>query len=309
MVRIALTDKGEKLTPRMIGSATVSQVFSSLSQEEKLQFHAYLKMLYSEAVNKFAIDFKTMLPAPYTKSQESEIDIRRVLKRTSDILTDITITLNDAGPDKIKSDTEKTPVTNLVKAALKSKTFSPEKLRQLNEYLENLRHATPRLGSSRRSQLPSRQYDEGELESALWRKIRRTHDIIIRISDKEMASHGFSAKLASVLLAIKTLGNKATSSEIARWRLRNASTMSSFLKRLEKQGLVRKLNSPRKSQPNRMALTEKGEKYFSQAMAAESIVQIFSMFSPEELAQLNSYLKKIRERAIKELVQLNPGPD
>lgn len=308
VVRIALTDKGEKLTPRVIGSATVNKIFSSLSQEEKLQFHAYLKMLNGEAVNKFAVDFKTMLP-PYTKSQASEIDLQRMLKRTSDILTDITIAVNGAGPYKTKPDAETTPGTNLVRAALKSKTFSPENLRQLGEYLEVLRHISPKLDLSRPSHLPARQYDEGELESALWRKIRRTHDIIIRISDKEMASHGFSAKLASVLLAIKSLGNKATSSEIARWRLRNASTMSSFLKRLEQQGLVRKLNSPRKNQHNRMTLTEKGEKYLSQAMAAESIVQIFATFSPEELAQLSGYLEKIRERAIKELVQLNPGPN
>jgi DNA-binding MarR family transcriptional regulator len=85
--------------------------------------------------------------------------------------------------------------------------------------------------------------------------------------------------------------------------------MSSFLKRLEQQGLVKKLNSARKSQHNRMALTEKGEEYFNQAIAAESIVQIFSIFSPDELAELSGYLEAIRERAIKELVQLNPGPD
>lgn len=300
VVRISLTREGERLSPRTMGTDAVGKIFSSLSQKDKLQLHTYLKVLYSEAVNKFAVDFKAMLSGSY-KSEEPEVDLQRVLKRTGDILTDITSAINSARPDK--------PGSNLVRAVLKSDAFSPEKLRQLSEYLEILRRAPSGLDPNRRRQLPARKYEEGELEAALWRKVRRTHDILIRISDKEMASHGFSAKLASVLLAIKALGNKATSSEIARWRLRNASTMSSFLKRLEKQGLIRKLNSPRKGQQNRMALTEKGEGYFNQAIAAESIVQIFSVFTPEELTELSGYLEMIREMAIKELIQLNPGPD
>lgn len=298
VVRISLTDQGEKITPQMIGSTTVSKVFASLTDAEKLKFQNYLAMLYGEAVNKFAVDFKGMLPAAY-RDEASAMDRQRVVKRTGELLAEIAATVKASGS---------LDVDQLVAAALESKSFSADKLRQLGEHLENLR-CVPSAAATSRRRLSSRKYEKGELESALWRKLRRTHDILIRISDKEMASHGFSAKLASVLLAIKALGNKATSSEIARWRLRNASTMSSFLKRLEKQGLVKKLDGPKKTLHHRMALTEKGEAYFNQAIAAESIVQIFSVFSPEETAEFGSYLETIRARAIKELVQLNPGPD
>ncbi|MFA5317788.1 MAG: MarR family transcriptional regulator [Dehalococcoidales bacterium] len=304
MVRIALTEKGENISPRMVKSVTVSKILSSLSQEEKIKLHTYLEMLQSEATYKFAIDFKTMLPEPHSRSSESEINLQRVFKRTNDIVTDIASVLNHAEPDKVNPATEKTHGYNMVRAALQSSTFLPERLQQLNEYLEVLRSTTTRLKHRHGKALSAKKYGAGEIESALWRKIRRTHDIIIRISDKEMASHGFSAKLASVLLAVKTLGDKATLSEIARWRMRNASTMSSFLKSLEKQGLVRKLDSAKKSQNNRIALTEKGEKYFNQSIRTESVAQIYSIFSTEELAQFSSYLETTRDRAVKELSNL-----
>jgi len=301
VIRITLTREGEKLSPKTLGTDTVGKIFSSLSPKEKLRLQMYLGVLYSEAVNKFAGDFKVMFPRQ-DQDDEPEVDIQRIARRAGEILVEVTAAINSAGADKPRSDI---PGDALVRVALKSSTFLPGRLRQLSEYLEILRHASPGIDSGR--QLPARKYGEGELEAALWRKLRRTHDVLVRISDREMASHGFSAKLASVLLAIKALGNRATSSEIARWRLRNASTMSSFLKRLEKQGLVRKLNSPRKSQHNRMSLTEKGEEYFKQAIAAESIVQIFQVFTPEELAELGVSLETIRERAIEELAQLSPG--
>jgi len=307
VVRISLTREGERLSPRTTGSATINKIFASLPSEDKRQFEAYLRTLYTEAVNKFAVDFKGMLPGP---REEPEIDFPRVFRRTGEILGEIAGVLTSAKPEKPKAGKETVPGDNLIKAALKSKGFSPDRLRQLSEYLDMLREAPPGLDTVRQPPLPARKYAPGEFEAALWRRVRRTHDILVRISDKEMASHGFSAKLASVLLAIKALGNRATSSEIARWRLRNASTMSSFLQRLEKQGLVKKLGGSRKNQHNRMVLTEKGEVYFHQAIAAESIVQIFSIFSPEELAKFSRYLESIREQAIKELVQLMPaGPD
>jgi DNA-binding MarR family transcriptional regulator len=309
MVRIALTEKGQKASPKLTKSAVVRRIFSVLSKEELGQFYAYVRMLRREAEYNFAIHFKMMLPAPYVNISEPEIDFQRVLRRTNDTLIDISNAINRTEPEKLAAGTGPGGI-NLVADALTAKCFSPEKLGQLSEYLEMLRNqSVPKLDTKPGAKPSPKQYATGELESALWRELRRTHDIIIRIRDKELANHGFSVKLASVLLAIKMLGKKATAREISIWRLRSASTVSDFLKRLENQGLVERLTDPEKSQHGWIVLTKKGERYLNRAMRADAGIQIFSLFSQDELDQFGTYLKAIRDRALEEFVRLNAGLD
>lgn len=305
MVRVALTEKGEKASPKLVKSVVIRKILSVLAREEMERFRTDIGMLRGEAERVFASHFKTMLPAPYASISEPELDFQCVLRRTDAILNEVSRVINGTEPEKLTSGNKKLGRTGLVGAALTAKCFSKDSLEQLSEYLEIIRNQTPPRSDARPS---PRAYAPGELESALWRKIRRTHDIIIRIRDRELGNHGFSVKLASVLLAINTLGDKATASEIAKWRLRSASTMSSFLKRLESQGLVRRTTDTAKSQYSQLFLTEKGKQCLGFALQADSVIQIFSLFSPEELDRFGGYLERIRDRAVEEFKRLNVGP-
>ena len=72
----------------------------------------------------------------------------------------------------------------------------------------------------------------------LFRLLRRTNDIMVQVREKELASHGLSVKIASVLRAVDMLGDDATPAAIARWRYRRPNSISNLLIRMEEDGLV-----------------------------------------------------------------------
>ena len=139
-----------------------------------------------------------------------------------------------------------------------------------------------------------------DLNSA-WVMLHQTRDAIFKVREKELKKYGISTTKASVLFNIQAIGYKATPSEIARHLLRESHSVSTILSRMEKQGLVRKVNDLDRKNMVRVYLTEKGQQVYHKATKRESICKIMSCLSDEECRQLISLLKKLRNKALKEL--------
>jgi len=135
----------------------------------------------------------------------------------------------------------------------------------------------------------------------LWLLLSQTRHAIFRIRQKELDQYNISTRQSALLLALKTIGDKAKPSEIARWLLREPHSISEQLSRMEKAGLVKKAKDLDRKNLVRVELTEKGREALYHASKRESIHEILSSLSKEEKQQLGSSLQKLRVTALEEL--------
>ena len=75
----------------------------------------------------------------------------------------------------------------------------------------------------------------------------------------------------------------------------------SILSRMEKQGLVKKVKDLDRKNLVRVCLTDKGRQVYHEAVKRETIVKILSCLSETEGQQLASSLKRLRDKALKDL--------
>jgi len=297
LVRIALTKKGSSipLTLRRLG--VIRNMLNCLSRDERKQFNTFLNTLLRKATRKFAIINKTKPVYELYQSAELDNDFWRILGRTSDILSNVYEALKNTNKSGLTTGIEALDKNDIVRTALTEKCFSPEELEQLSEYLEILRSQTTSKSKTTLEAPQAQSTSDGDLEHDIWRTFRRAYDIILRIRDKELSKFGLSVKSASVLLWTKTLGDKATPLEIAKHRLRSPQAIYTSVLRLEKGGLMKKIQVPRQKNQSRLILTKKGEKFLEWSAQSESVYQIFNCLSAEELGQFSRYLESIYEKA------------
>lgn len=139
-----------------------------------------------------------------------------------------------------------------------------------------------------------------DMDSA-WVMLHQARDAIVKVREKELKKYGISATKASALFNIQAIGYKATPSEIARHLLRESHSVSTILSRMEKQGLIRKVNDLDRKNMVRVYLTDKGQQVYHEAAKRESIREVMSCLSDEECRQLVSSLRKLRNKALKKL--------
>jgi len=135
----------------------------------------------------------------------------------------------------------------------------------------------------------------------LWLVLRRTDHVILKVRNQELGQYGVSAVAAGVLLVVHSSDGKVTPAEISRQILREAHSVSGLVSRMEKAGFVRKIKDLDRKNQVRVELTEKGREAYNNASKREKIHRIMSVLSEAEREQLMSYLKRIREAALKEL--------
>jgi DNA-binding MarR family transcriptional regulator len=137
------------------------------------------------------------------------------------------------------------------------------------------------------------------LNSWIW--LSRTRDAVFSARRKELHRYAISARQASVMFVIQALGDKATPGEISRWLLREPNSVSEFLKRMEKDGLIKRSPDPRRRNVVRVKLTEKGIKAHQKTTKLESIHKVMAVLSEEEIGQLIKLLEKLWYRALRKL--------
>jgi DNA-binding MarR family transcriptional regulator len=135
----------------------------------------------------------------------------------------------------------------------------------------------------------------------LWVALRHTDHVLLKVRNKELNQYGISTSMAGVLRYIQTRASGATPQYISRLMLREPHSVSGILKRMEKQGLVKKVKSKKDKRSIKVILTKEGLSAYQNASNRESIHNAMSDLSDEECLQMMTLLKKIRDKAIRDL--------
>jgi len=136
----------------------------------------------------------------------------------------------------------------------------------------------------------------------LWVLIHQARDAVFKAREKELSQHGVTAMEAAALFIISTIGNTATPADISRWMFREHHTVSALLSRMESKGLIAKVKDQTKKNTWRVSLTEKGQSAFRESAKRESIHAAMSPLTKNERQRFESYLKKVRDEALKHSV-------
>ena len=135
----------------------------------------------------------------------------------------------------------------------------------------------------------------------LWLLLILVKDVIHRARREELRQVDITANEAGVLFYTQALGNRATPAEISRCLFKRPHAISTLISKMEKKGLVNKVNDLDRKNLVRVELTAKGQRAYNHASKRAVIHRIVSSLSKEEYQQLNSYLEKLRNRAFEEL--------
>lgn len=134
----------------------------------------------------------------------------------------------------------------------------------------------------------------------LWVMIAQTKDAILRARQRDYARFNISNERRAVLWNIQNNGGRATPVEISRQLFRELHSVTEMLKRMEKEGLIKRYKCSGRSKVE-VKLTEKGLEVFNQSLHNETDKRIFSVLTKKERERLASCLWKLRGQVLKEL--------
>ena len=92
----------------------------------------------------------------------------------------------------------------------------------------------------------------------LARLLSKTRDAIRKTRQKELDQYSVHARRATLLLAVQSLGDRATPVAIGKWLLRERHSVSELLSKMENDGLVKKIRDLDRRNRVRVVLTPKG---------------------------------------------------
>lgn len=136
---------------------------------------------------------------------------------------------------------------------------------------------------------------------ASWVFMARTRDAIFRNRVKELQKHNLSVRQASVLIVLEELDKKATPAEVSKWVFREPHSVSDFLKRMERDGLIKRIKDLKRKNMIRIEITDKGREAVHNAKKIEPVHKIMAVLSNEEHRQLMAIMQKLWDKALEEL--------
>jgi DNA-binding MarR family transcriptional regulator len=156
---------------------------------------------------------------------------------------------------------------------------------------------------------PAKSAERYRKERELWALLHQTSHAIERAREQEISQLGISMMQAAVMWVIRTAEPPVTPTKIARWLFRRPNTVSALLDRMEKRGLVRRVNTPHGRSMKELQLTDKGEELRRKSIEHMRVVDnIMSSLSDEEVGILITALQKLRARSFAELAAIREMP-
>jgi DNA-binding MarR family transcriptional regulator len=149
-------------------------------------------------------------------------------------------------------------------------------------------------------------------EHTLWILLCQARDAMMRVRDSELNKRGLTAVEAGALRVIHVIGENATPAMISKSMLRQHHSVTALLKRMENKGLVMRVESPERKNTWLINMTEKGQEAYDKSNIGDSLYELMSVLMEDEKVQLQEYLTKLRDKALRYAtvlqVQLPPFP-
>jgi DNA-binding MarR family transcriptional regulator len=129
----------------------------------------------------------------------------------------------------------------------------------------------------------------------LWILMNHTNYAMARQRELELAKFGITIEKHAILHVL-TVKDGRNIADISAVRSRQHNSIFTLVIRMEKQGLVKKVKSPR-SKEYRIFITEKGKDIYRQ-VTSDSLDATFSALSPDDQQKLSQYLKLLLIRSL-----------
>ena len=147
-----------------------------------------------------------------------------------------------------------------------------------------------------------------EYEVELYILLGKTTDLIKKAREKELVSSGITATQAAVITAITEMGGVTNSEQISQRTMRERHTVHELLGRMEKAGLVEKLNVYKRKNRVKVVLAPKGLEAIDLISERKSIRKIMKSLSEGQLRQFETCLKILYNAALKEFGSSDKAP-
>ncbi len=134
----------------------------------------------------------------------------------------------------------------------------------------------------------------------LWILIAQAKDALSKVRHRELERFNINRERRAILWAIQNNGGKSTPVGIARLLLKELNSVSEMLKRMEKEGLVKRGKRSGKSSLV-VTITKKGEEIFHQSLKNPMDKRILSILPKKRRERLAADLWAIRNQALREL--------
>jgi len=137
---------------------------------------------------------------------------------------------------------------------------------------------------------------------AIWRLLSQTRNSLLKLRSKELALYGLTHRQAGILAIIGVTKGDTNAYRIAKWIVLEPHTVSTFLKRMEAKGIIKKtaaIEGGRRT--SKFELTDKGWEAYHKVMRFESIPKVLRVLTDEDREALISVLKKLRDETLLQL--------
>jgi DNA-binding MarR family transcriptional regulator len=124
-----------------------------------------------------------------------------------------------------------------------------------------------------------------------WLLLHYTKLAITQLRDIEIAKFRITMEQSAVLTILTNRGGKATITDIAQVLMRRRHSVSTLLERMQKRGLVKKIKYPKQKELE-IEITKKG-KDLQESITTDTIEQVFSSLSADEIQKLTDCLKTL----------------
>jgi len=139
---------------------------------------------------------------------------------------------------------------------------------------------------------------------SMWALMGQAFDASNKITETELGRHDTTLAQFHVMMLLDSAKVTLTPGEISSYVFRERHSISALLTRMQKAGYVRKVRSKKDQRVVRIKLAPKGKELLDQVKPVglkNAHDLLASCFSESELKELDKPLRKLRDRALKQL--------
>ena len=133
----------------------------------------------------------------------------------------------------------------------------------------------------------------------LYAHIYLTHKALFKARYSEIKDLGITPMELALLTIVSGRGGSATPAEISHLIMRNRSTVSGLLNRMERNGLIKRSGYEENRKLRKVTITKKGQSALEKTGRSDVLNDIVGSLSDEDFKQLWMLLEKIQNAALK----------